>query len=119
MIHENRLYDEIRVGDTASIKRVCAANDLLKRFASRLRDRFEGPSRRNRFMFLGSEKARGTDEAARHAVHRPLLGVASDPSGKRDGPLCPVEMPQLNDRAVSPPETGKRDSAAGEVAYAQ
>jgi phosphate butyryltransferase len=28
MIHENRLYDEIKVGDTASVKRVCAANDL-------------------------------------------------------------------------------------------
>lgn len=28
MIRENRLYDELRVGDTASIKRVCTANDL-------------------------------------------------------------------------------------------
>src|SRR5665647_2458027 len=28
MIRENRLYDELRVGDTASIRRVCTANDL-------------------------------------------------------------------------------------------
>jgi len=28
MIRENRLYDEMKVGDTASIKRVCTANDL-------------------------------------------------------------------------------------------
>ncbi len=28
MIRENRLYDELKVGDTASIKRVCTANDL-------------------------------------------------------------------------------------------
>ena len=28
MIRENRLYDELRVGDTASIKRICSANDL-------------------------------------------------------------------------------------------
>jgi len=28
MIRENRLYDELRIGDTASIKRVCTANDL-------------------------------------------------------------------------------------------
>lgn len=28
MIHENRLYDEIKVGDSATIKRVCTANDL-------------------------------------------------------------------------------------------
>jgi phosphate butyryltransferase len=28
MIHENRLYDELKVGDTASVKRVCTANDL-------------------------------------------------------------------------------------------
>jgi phosphate butyryltransferase len=28
MIRENKLYDELKVGDTASIKRVCTANDL-------------------------------------------------------------------------------------------
>lgn len=28
MMRENKLYDELRVGDTASIKRVCTANDL-------------------------------------------------------------------------------------------
>ena len=28
MIRENRLYDELKVGDTASVKRVCTANDL-------------------------------------------------------------------------------------------
>lgn len=28
MIRENKLYDEMKVGDTASIKRVCTANDL-------------------------------------------------------------------------------------------
>jgi len=28
MIRENRLYDELAIGDTASIKRVCTANDL-------------------------------------------------------------------------------------------
>jgi acyl dehydratase len=28
MIRENRLYDELKVGDNASIKRVCTANDL-------------------------------------------------------------------------------------------
>ncbi|MGJ4942263.1 bifunctional enoyl-CoA hydratase/phosphate acetyltransferase [Bradyrhizobium sp. HKCCYLS1011] len=28
MIRENRLYDELKVGDTGSIKRVCTANDL-------------------------------------------------------------------------------------------
>ncbi len=28
MIRENRLYDELRVGETASISRVCTANDL-------------------------------------------------------------------------------------------
>jgi phosphate butyryltransferase len=28
MMRENRLYDELNVGDTASIKRVCTANDL-------------------------------------------------------------------------------------------
>jgi phosphotransacetylase/acyl dehydratase len=28
MIRENRLYDELKIGDTASIKRVCTANDL-------------------------------------------------------------------------------------------
>jgi phosphotransacetylase/acyl dehydratase len=28
MMRENRLYDELKVGDTASIKRVCTANDL-------------------------------------------------------------------------------------------
>ncbi len=28
MIRENRLFDELQVGDTASIKRVCTANDL-------------------------------------------------------------------------------------------
>ena len=28
MIRENRLYDELKVGDSASIKRVCTANDL-------------------------------------------------------------------------------------------
>ena len=29
MIRENRLYDELEVGETASIKRVCTANDLV------------------------------------------------------------------------------------------
>ncbi len=29
MIRENRLYDELNVGDKASVKRVCTANDLL------------------------------------------------------------------------------------------
>jgi len=28
MIHENRLYDELMIGERASIKRVCTANDL-------------------------------------------------------------------------------------------
>lgn len=28
MIRENKLYDELKVGDSASIKRVCTANDL-------------------------------------------------------------------------------------------
>ncbi|WP_421848826.1 bifunctional enoyl-CoA hydratase/phosphate acetyltransferase [Oricola sp.] len=28
MIRENKLYDELQVGDTASLKRVCTANDL-------------------------------------------------------------------------------------------
>jgi phosphate butyryltransferase len=28
MIRENKLYDELNVGDTASVKRICAANDL-------------------------------------------------------------------------------------------
>ncbi len=28
MIRENKLYDELKVGDTASIRRVCTANDL-------------------------------------------------------------------------------------------
>ena len=28
MIGENRLYDELNIGDAASIKRVCTANDL-------------------------------------------------------------------------------------------
>ena len=28
MMHENRLYDELKIGDTASIRRVCTANDL-------------------------------------------------------------------------------------------
>jgi len=28
MMRENKLYDELKVGDTASIKRVCTANDL-------------------------------------------------------------------------------------------
>ncbi len=28
MIRENKLYDELKIGDTASIKRVCTANDL-------------------------------------------------------------------------------------------
>jgi phosphate butyryltransferase len=28
MIRENKLYDELKVGDTASVKRVCTANDL-------------------------------------------------------------------------------------------
>jgi hypothetical protein len=28
MIRENRLYEELKIGDNASIKRVCAANDL-------------------------------------------------------------------------------------------
>ena len=28
MIRENRLYDELKVGDSASIKRICTGNDL-------------------------------------------------------------------------------------------
>ena len=28
MIRENRLFDELKVGDSASIKRICTANDL-------------------------------------------------------------------------------------------
>ena len=28
MIRENKLYDELAIGDRASIKRVCTANDL-------------------------------------------------------------------------------------------
>ena len=28
MIRENRLYNELNIGDAASIKRICTANDL-------------------------------------------------------------------------------------------